>query len=632
MNNLNKKNSEKKDNKILEFKHNLNVTNNIPVAKLKVFLTLVFLLLFALIVRLAYLQFINGKYLKQRAFSQLSYTETISANRGSIYDSTGTVLATSYAADNVVVVPKKFKELESSNQQLVSAVLSSIFELDYNEIITEINNSSKSKLTLVKNASKDKVDALEGWIKDNSSYYGIIYTEDTVARYYPYSTLASNVIGFCGTDSQGLSGIEYSWDSLLTGTAGKSITSKDASQSQIPNTEETYIPAENGYDLTLTIDVNIQSIVEKYLKQAVEENECSKGGITIVMDPSTGDILAMASYPNYDLNSPFTPNSYISEGWNELTTSEKSTLLQRMWNNKCITDTYEPGSVFKTITSAVALEENIVQVDTPNAFHCSGAEIVADRTIRCWRKKPHLGQSLRDAYNNSCNPSYIQLGQMIGTPTLYKYYDAFGFFSKTGVSLSGESSGIFFDIKDVGPVQLATMSFGQRFTITPLQMVSAISAIVNDGTLMQPRIVKSITNTDTGETTTISTTEVRQVVSKDTSEKIKSMMQSEVEVGTGKRGLVAGYTVGGKTGTSEPSQSNTEEGYVASFLGIAPVENTKVVVLTCLYDPQGKSHQGGEIAAPIVSKILSEVLPYLGVSSNADKSNVQNNTSDSNLY
>ncbi len=623
-----KKNNVRKNNKILEFKHNLNVVNNVPTFKLKAFLIIVFLLLIALVIRIAFLQFVDGEMLKQKAFAQLSYTETISANRGSIYDSTGTVLATSYDADNVIIVPEKIKEEE---KQLTASMLSTIFELDINEVLTQLN-SEESKITLVKNASKDKIDTLEAWVEESNLEYGAIYTEETVARYYPYSTLASNVIGFCGTDSQGLSGIEYSWDSVLTGTAGKSISSKDASQSQIPNTEETYIPAENGYDLTLTIDVNIQSIVEKYLKQAVEENECTKGGTTIVMDPSTGDILSMASYPDYDLNSPFTPNIYISEDWDNLSTSEKSNRLQRMWNNKCITDTYEPGSVFKTITAAVALEENIVQVDTPNTFYCSGVEVVADRNIKCWRARPHAAQSLRDAYNNSCNPAFMQLGRMVGTTTLYKYYEAFGFFSKTGVSLSGEASGIFFNIDDVGPVQLATMSFGQRFTITPLQMISSVSALVNDGILMQPRIVKSITNTDTGETTSISTTAVRQVVSKDTSETIKSMMQSEVEVGTGKRGLVAGYTVGGKTGTSEPSQSNTDDGYVASFIGIGPVENTKIVVLTCLYDPQGKSHQGGEIAAPVVSKIFSEVLPYLGVSSNADKSNVQNSTSDANLY
>lgn len=625
---MNNRNNVKKNNKILEFKHNLNVSNNISAFKLRAFLMFIFLVLIALIIRIAFLQFVDGQSLKKEAFAQLSYTETISANRGSIYDSTGTVLATSYAADNVIVDPSK---IEDTQKELTASALASIFELDYNEILVELKEN-KSKITLIKNASKDKIDVLENWLEDNELTYGAIYTEDTVARYYPYSTLASNVIGFCGTDSQGLSGIEYSWDSVLTGTSGKSISSRDASQSQIPNTEETYIPAENGYDLTLTIDVNIQSIVEKYLKQAIEENDCKKGGTTIVMNPSTGDILAMASYPDYDLNSPFTPNAFISEGWDELTKTERITLLQKMWNNKCITDTYEPGSVFKTITAAVALEENIVEVDTPNTFYCSRVEVVADRNIKCWRTKPHGAQSLRNAYDNSCNPSFIQLGKLVGTTNLYKYYDAFGFFSRTGISLSGESSGIFFDINEVGPVQLATMSFGQRFTITPLQMINSIAALVNDGILMQPRIVKSITNTDTGEVTTISTTEVRQVVSKDTSEKIKSMMQSEVEVGTGKRALVAGYSVGGKTGTSEPTQGNTEDGYVASFVGIGPVEDTKIVVLTCLYDPQGKSHQGGEIAAPVVAKIFSEVLPYLGVSSNADKSNVQNNTSDSNLY
>ena len=617
----------KNGNKILEFKNNLNVANTVSIAKLKVVLMSIFIMLLALIIRIGFLQFITGKTLKQKASSQLYYTQTISANRGSIYDSTGTVLATSYAADNIIIVPSKITEEEKN---LVASGLSSIFELDFNEVLEKLNSSS-SKITFVKNASKDKVDKLENWMEENDITYGAIYSEDTVARYYPYSTLASNVIGFCGTDSQGLSGIEYTWDSVLTGTSGKSISSKDASQSQIPNSEETYIPAENGYDLALTIDVNIQSIVEKYLKQAVEENDCSRGGTAIVMDPSTSDILAMASYPDYDLNSPFTPNSYISENWDRLITSEKSTLLQKMWNNKCITDTYEPGSVFKTITAAVALEENISDVDSPNKFSCSGVEIIADRDIKCWRAKPHGAQSLRNAYDNSCNPAFIQLGKLIGSTSLYKYYDAFGFFEKTGISLSGEASGIFFDLDDVGPVQLATMSFGQRFTITPLQMINSICAIVNDGILMQPRIVKSITNTDTGEITTVPTTPVRQVVSKKTSEEIKSMMQSEVENGTGKKGLVAGYTVGGKTGTSEPSQSNLEEGYVASFVGIGPVENTKAVVLVCLYDPQGSSHQGGQIAAPVVSNIFSEVLPYLGIASNADKSG-ENTTSDSNLY
>ena len=506
----------------------------------------------------------------------------------------------------------------------------SILELDYQTVLDTFNNNN-SKITIAKNVTQEKVEKLNKWTSENKISL-IVYTEETTSRYYPYSTLASHLIGFCGTDGQGLNGIEYSWDSLLTGTAGKSVSSKDASQSQIANTEETYIPAENGYNLSLTIDVNIQSIVEKYLKQAVIDNDCTRGGNAIVMDPSTGDILAMASYPDYDLNSPFTPNISISEGWDNLTTSEKSNVLYSMWNNKCITDTYEPGSVFKTITAAIALEENIVEVDTPNDFYCSGVQTVADRNIKCWRSTPHLSETLRDAYNNSCNPAFIQLGSKIGATTSYKYYDAFGFFNKTGVALSGESSGIFFELNDVGPVQLATMSFGQRFTITPLQMINSVCAIVNDGVLMQPRIVKSITNTDTGEVTTISTVEVRQVVSKETSETIKSMMQSEVEVGTGKRAAVTGYTIGGKTGTSEPTASNQDAGYVASFCGIGPVEDTKIVVLVNLYDPQGESHQGGQIAAPVVASIFSEVLPYLGVPSNAEGSNEVNSTSDNNLY
>lgn len=616
------------NSKIVRFKNNLNVSNEISHKKIKSTFALILVLSFLLIIRIAWLQFVDGTKLQREAASNQVRTDTLSAQRGTIYDSTGVILATSYEADNVIV---QLDKLPEENKPLVAAGLSSMLELTYDEVIEKLN-STTSKVTISKNVTHEKIELIKTWIKENklSTY---IYTEENIARYYPYSSLASNVIGFCGTDSQGLSGIEYSWDSILTGTSGKSVSSKDArSQYQIPNTEETYIPAENGYNLTLTIDVNIQNVVEKYLKQAVIDNDCSRGGTAIVMDPSTGDILAMASYPDYDLNSPFTPNESLLEGWEELSSSEKSTALQKMWNNECVTDTYEPGSVFKTITSAIALEENIIDVDTPNTLHCDGIEEVADREIKCWRAVPHYSQSLRDAFNNSCNPAFIQLGSRIGAQTSYKYYEAFGLFNKTDVALPGESTGIFFNLKDVGPVQLATMSFGQRFTITPLQMVTAISAVVNDGILMKPRIVKSITNTDTGDVTEISTTEVRKVVSKETSETIISMMQSEVEIGTGKKALVKGYNVGGKTGTSEPAPGHEDEGYVASFIGIAPVEDVKMVVLVALYDPQGKSHQGGQIATPVVANIFAETLPYIGIPANAEGSSRQNNTSDNNLY
>ncbi|MCI8655017.1 MAG: hypothetical protein HFJ48_03980 [Clostridia bacterium] len=616
-----------KNTKVVKFKNNMNVSNKISYAKIKICLAFMLIIFVLLIVRIWWLQFADGNKLQRKAAQQQTYIDTISAKRGSIYDSTGVILATSYEADNIIVQPTKLSE---ENRSLVAAGLSSLLELNYDEILANLNSSSK-RVTVAKNITHEKVDQIRSWIKENK-LSDCVSTEATIVRYYPYSSLASNVIGFCGTDSQGLSGIEYSWDSILTGTSGKSITSKDALQSQIPNTEETYIPAENGYNLTLTIDVNIQNIVEKYLKQAVIDNDCSRGGTAIVMEPSTGDILAMASYPDYNLNSPFTPNEYLLEGWDELSSFDKSNALQKMWNNECLTDTYEPGSVFKTITSAIALEEDIVNVDIAGTLYCDGIEEVADREIKCWRAVPHYSQSLRDAFNNSCNPAFIQLGSRIGAQTSYKYYEAFGFFNKTEISLPGESTGIFFNLKDVGPVQLATMSFGQRFTITPLQMINSVSAIVNDGVLMKPRIVKSITNTDSGDITEIAPTEVRQVVSKETSETIISMMQSEVEIGTGKKAIVKGYNVGGKTGTSEPAPGHEDEGYVASFIGIAPIEDVKMVVLVALYDPRGPSHQGGQIATPVVANIFAEALPYLGIPANAEGSSHTNNTSDVNLY
>ena len=354
--------------------------------------------------------------------------------------------------------------------------------------------------------------------------------------------------------------------------------------------------------------------MEKYLEQAVNDNSCARGGNCIVMDPNTGDILAMASYPDYDLNSPFTPNSYYSDGWDNLSTSEKNTRLQEMWKVRSTSETYEPGSVFKLVTASVALEEDITDTDISGDFYCHGNETINDTKIDCWRYyNPHGSQTLRNALENSCNPAFMQLAKRIGASTLYKYYKAFGFFSKTNVGLSGESTGIFYDLSKVGPVELATMSFGQRFTITPLQMCNAICAIANNGKLLQPRLVKSMTNTDTGEVMNIETTEVRQVISAETSSKVRSMMKSVVTDGTGKNAKVEGYSVGGKSGTSEPTASNLSDGYVASFAAISPVENTQVVILLTLYAPKGDSHQGGQVAGPVVSKMLSEILPSLGI-------------------
>lgn len=581
--------------------------------------TSLILLLVILIGRIAWLQFIQGSSLKEAAIRQQTTSRIISPNRGSIYDSTGKPIAISANVDTVTINPKKFIVEDSEEktvelQEKVSKAFSEIFELDYNDVYSKVT-STNSVQTIAKKVEEDKIDKLKKWMEENEIYSGINIDTDT-KRYYYYNNLASNLIGFCGDDNQGLSGIEYYWNSTLTGTPGKITTSQNAAQDIISNDNENYIPAENGSNITLTMDINIQTIAEKYLKQAVIDNECKRGGNIIIMDPSTGDILAMASYPDYDLNSPFTPNSTLEKNWDSLSSSAKSTALQGMWKNPAVSNTYEPGSVFKVLVSAIALEENLVETDTPGIFSCTGTQNIYGTEIDCAKKSGHGYQSLREALEHSCNPAFMQLGQKIGKETLYKYFDAFGLFTKSGIATAGEAVGTFHDLDKVGPVELATISFGQRFTITPLQMITAVSAIANDGVLMQPRIVKSVENTDTGIVTTIEPTEVRQVVSSETAEKVRSMMESVVLEGGGKYGQVVGYRVGGKTGTSEPTPGREEEGVVASFLAIAPVENTKVSVLLTLYDPAESNNYGGQIAAPVVSQVLSEVLPYLEIPSN----------------
>lgn len=601
----------------------LNVQNIVPKTKLKQALLLSFFLLLLLILRLFYLQIIDGPYLASLATKTHTTSEVISSKRGNIYDSTGASLAISEAVDTVSINPPKIKAKKDEDtpafKEKVAKGLSEIFDLDYNETLSKVNSTSSS-VTIIKKVEEDKINELKNWMKENKVTTGINIDEDS-KRYYPYGTLASQVIGSCGTDNQGQAGIEYSYDSVLKGVSGNITTSIDASQSEIPNSEQSFIPAENGYNLTLTLDVNIQRIVEKYLQEAVEEHSCSNGGNAILMNPKTGDIIAMASYPTYDLNSPKTPTSTYADNWDSLSNSEKYERIFQMWKVRSVSETYEPGSVFKLITAAVALEENITKPDIKNDFRCNGVETIYDTPIRCWYSQApyfstHEGESLREALMDSCNPSFMQLSRRIGAETLYKYYDAFGLFDKTGVGLSGELTGIFYDLNKVGPVELATMSFGQRFTITPLQMCTALCAIANNGNLVQPKIVKSMTNTDTGEITNFETTVVRQVLSNQTAEQMKSMMQSVVTDGTGKRAQVDGYTIGGKSGTSEPIAADKKAGYTTSFAAISPIENTQVVILVTLYDPTGHSHQGGQTAAPVVAKILKEVLPYMGIEPN----------------
>jgi len=624
---LNKKNNQKNNKntnkKVTKINTEFKSQNFIYTKKIKTIFIVIILIFALLIGRIGFLQFVQGNYLKELAYNQQSINQIISPKRGSIYDSTGKVLATSASVDTITINPEKIKDSKNSDntqalKEKVAKAFSDIFELDYDETLKKVTSTSKVE-TIAKKVEQSKVDQLKKWMDENNVSVGINIDEDT-KRYYPYSTVLSQVIGSCGSDNQGLAGIENKWDKVLAGTPGKIVSSKSASQEEIPNTEETYIAAENGSDLTLTVDLNIQTIVEKYLKQAVVDNNVENGGNCIVMNPKTGDILAMATYPNYDLNQPFTPNEYVAKTYDSLNSEEKVNAIYKMWSNKSVSELYEPGSVFKLITASAALEENITDTDINGDFKCPGYEMVDGVRINCWKTDgSHASQSLRRALENSCNPALIQLGSRIGTATLYKYYKSFGFFDTTGVDLPAEASSIFKEQSTVIPVERATYSFGQRFSITPLQMITAISAIANDGILMKPRIVKSITNTDTGAVTNIDTEEVRQVISTETASKVKSMMQSVVEDGTGWRGGVTGYTVGGKTGTSEPRAGREDiDGYVATYVAISPVEDTQVVLLLNLYKPPKSNHQGGTLAGPVVSQMLTEILPYLGIPSDAE--------------
>lgn len=626
-----KKNIKKSNNKIIKMKAKFNSKNLVHTTKLKTLAIVTILIFLLLIGRIGFLQFVQGNFLKEKAYQQQTINQIISPKRGNIYDSTGKALAIGAQVDTITINPTKIvknNDVDTKDyKEKVAKGLSDIFSLNYDEILEKINSSSQVE-TIIKKVEHEKVEQLKQWMEDNKISVGINIDEDT-KRYYPYSTVASNVIGFCGSDNQGLSGIEAKWESALTGTPGKIVSSKGSDQKEIPNAEETYISAENGRDLTLTLDLNIQTIVEKYLKQAVDENNCSRGGNVIVMNPKTGDILAMASYPDYDLNAPYTPNATLAKTYDSLSNTKKNDALFKMWANKSVGETYEPGSTFKVITSAVALEENITTTDKADDFYCRGYEDVSGIKISCWAPNPHGVQSLRRSLCNSCNPAFMQLGKRIGASTLYKYYDAFGLFSTTNSGLYGEQTSLFQKLDKVGPVELATMSFGQRLNVTPLQMITAISCVANDGILMQPRIVKEIKNTDTNTITEVPVTQVRQVISKQTAEQVKSMMESVVLDGSGRHASVSGYSIGGKTGTSEPPIGREEEGYVASYVAISPIEDTQISLLLTLYKPEGKNgHQGGQVAGPVVSQMLSEILPYLGVPSDEDASS---NTNSSNL-
>ena len=454
------------------------------------FLILFLILIFALIIRVGWIQFVNGEELQAKAYNQQTLDRKINPKRGTIYDATGEiVLAVSSSVETVSINPTTIK---GNDKEKVARALADIFELDYEKILKKVKKNTSIE-TIIKKVDKEKTDELRAWLLDNNIDHGINIDEDT-KRYYPFGNLASQIIGFCGSDNQGLDGIEAKYDEVLKGEYGKIQKVTDATGGKSNTATESYVEAIDGKDLVLTIDMTVQSIAEKYLKNACIDNKCTDGGNVIIMNPKNGDILAMAGYPNYDLNDPYA--AYTDELeviWDSLSNKEQTAELQKVWRNKAIADTYEPGSVFKILTASAAIEEGIADADKANQYSCVGHIEVAGVRIKCWRYyRPHGSQSLRDALMNSCNPVFIGLGQRIGVEKYYDYLEQFGMLERTGIDLYGEANSIFLKENKVGPVELATISFGQRFEVTPIQMVRMVSAVANGGISVRPRMVKEI--------------------------------------------------------------------------------------------------------------------------------------------
>lgn len=596
----------------------------------------------AVISRLAYLQLIKGEQLQQKAVEQQLTDTTISAKRGTIYDRNGKILAQSASVWQVVLSPANFETDEQ--REYVATRLSEILDVDKETVLEQTRENSYYSVVKRKIESEEQQQVLElqNDVEDKFGLSSVIALLDDYKRYYPYSDLASSVIGFTGSDDQGLAGVEYQYDEYLTGTVGRLVTATNANGTIMPFDYSQNVEAVDGNSLVLTIDETIQSIVEKYMKKGIEDNDVYNRGVCIAMDVNTGEILAMATVGGYDLNDPFTisketqreiseidteyliEKGYLEEGSNasqkeidELIKTAKaeaeSMAVSQMWRNKAISDTYYPGSVFKMITLSMALEESTISSKTK--FSCSGAFQLYEESIGCHHEAGHGTQNYTQALCNSCNPAFIQIGQSVGEESFWKYYQSFGFAEKTGIDLPGESDDLFFtEDGSMGPVDLAVASFGQNFSITPIQMITAASAIANGGELVQPHVVKQILDANGAVVENISTDTKRQVISEEVAKEMCGILEENATNGSGKNGYVAGYRVAGKTGTSEKltdSNGDFVQDYIASFCGFAPADNPEIAMLVFFDTPLSGNYYGSAVAAPVFASIMNEVLPYL---------------------
>ena len=549
-----------------------------------VFVAVFFIMMF-LIGRLVYLMIFCSEYYGNKA------EKLHERARGKLLDANGTVLATNKSVCTISVIHNQIEEPEKVIEMLVR-------ELGIPEETARKRVEKVSSIERVKtNVAKETGDAIRA--------YGLsgVKVDEDYKRYYPYGTLASKVLGFTGADNQGILGLEVKYDEYLQGTNGKILTLTDARGIEIENAGESRLEPVNGYDLCLSLDYNIQMYCEQAAKKVCTKKSADSVSV-IVMNPQNGELMAMVNYPEFDLNDPFT---LVGDTGESVSAEEKQNLLNKMWRNQCISDTYEPGSTFKIITAAAALEEGVVKLD--DAFFCLGYKIVEDRRIRCARTTGHGAETFETGIMNSCNPVFMELGERLGAENFVGYFKQFGLLSKTNIDLPGEAGTIMHKTENIGPVELATISFGQSFQITPIQLVTTVSSIINGGTRVTPHFGVSVQDADGNTVKTFSYETHENICTAETSETMRYLLEKVVSEGTGKNAKIEGFSIGGKTATSQ-TLPRSDHKYISSFLGFAPADNPQVLVLVVINNPQG-IYYGGTIAAPVAKEIFENILPYL---------------------
>lgn len=552
------------------------------------------IMLIGLIARLAYLMIFEAEYYQARAEELHERERTIKAARGEIVDRNGVVLATNKSVCTISVIHSQISDPEQ-----VIRVLAAELQMDENIVRKKVEKVS-SREQIKANVEKEIGDRIRAYELD-----GVKVDED-YKRYYPFDELASKVLGFTGSDNQGIIGLEVKYESYLKGENGTILTTTDARGIELNGIAEERIEPVTGSTLQISLDYNIQTYAQQAAEKVMEEKQADKVAV-LVMNPQSGEVLAMVNVPEFNLNDPFSLESLKLETEPQ-DDEEKQNLLNQMWRNTCINDTYEPGSTFKTFTTAACLEAGILSVD--DGFYCPGYRVVEDRRIRCHKVGGHGSESFIEGIQNSCNPVFIDIGLRLGVDGFYEYFNAFGLTNKTGIDLPGEAATIMHKKENVGPVELATMSFGQSFQITPIQLATTVSAIVNGGTRVQPHLGVRVMNSE-GELVKTFHYDEENVLSEKTSVTMRELLESVVSEGTGKNAYIEGYEIGGKTATSQTLPRSAKK-YISSFVGFAPADNPEVLAMIVIYNPQGV-YYGGTIAAPVVRSVFENILPYLGI-------------------